>query len=264
MATLWKLATSNAFNTSLNGNVGIADTSITLTSVTGLQAPGVLVLDRTTLAGTATPTAREYISYTGISTNTLTGVVRGLGGSTAQTHTSGNLVEEVFTISHWNDMVTAMLNLVTSAGILDVTKVTDLTSSQSLTNKTLAGAALSGTLSGSPTFSGKPVFTATVPTLVTDTDGSTVTFDLSAGNIHNVVLGGNRTLALSNASVGQPFVIRLTQDGTGSRTVTWFSTIKWAGGTAPTLTTTINKADAFGFICTSSGNYDGYIIGQNI
>lgn len=77
-------------------------------------------------------------------------------------------------------------------------------------------------------------------------------------------MGGNRTLALSNASTGQCFVIRLTQDGTGSRTVTWFSTIKWPSGVAPTLTTTASKIDVFGFICTGSGTYDGFIVGQNL
>lgn len=100
--------------------------------------------------------------------------------------------------------------------------------------------------------------------LTTDTDGATITFNMAVSNVHNVVLGGNRTLALSNVSVGQIFTIRLTQDATGSRTVTWFTTIKWAGGSAPTLTTTVNKADTFIFICTSANNYDGYIVGQNV
>lgn len=95
-------------------------------------------------------------------------------------------------------------------------------------------------------------------------DGATVTFDMAASNINSVTLGGNRTLTLSNVSVGQCFMLRLTQDGTGSRTVTWFTTIKWAGGAAPTLTTTAAKADLFGFLCTSSGNYDGFVIGQNL
>jgi hypothetical protein len=101
------------------------------------------------------------------------------------------------------------------------------------------------------------------PTLTTDTDGATITFDLST-SLHTVTLGGNRTLALSNETVGQTFVIRLVQDATGSRTVTWFSTIKWAGGSAPTLTTTAAKTDVFGFICTSAGNYDGFVIGTNL
>tara|TARA_R100001594_G_scaffold35938_1_gene65555 strand:+ start:17692 stop:19809 length:2118 start_codon:yes stop_codon:yes gene_type:complete len=98
----------------------------------------------------------------------------------------------------------------------------------------------------------------------TNTDGSTVTFDLDEGNTHQVTLGGNRTLAISNEDEGQRFLIKLIQDGTGSRTVTWFSTIKWAGGTVPTLTTTAGKADLLGFLCTGTDTYDGFIVGQNI
>ena len=97
-----------------------------------------------------------------------------------------------------------------------------------------------------------------------NTDGATVTFDLDTSSTHTVTLGGNRTLALSNADAGQKFIIRLVQDATGSRTVTWFSTIKWAGGVTPTLTTTANKTDVFGFICTSAGNYDGFVVGYNL
>lgn len=99
---------------------------------------------------------------------------------------------------------------------------------------------------------------------VSNADGATVTFDLAVANKHTVTLGGNRTLALSNPQTGQVFMIRLLQDGTGSRTVTWFSGISWAGGTTPTLTTTANKADIFGFLCTGSGAYSGFVIGQNI
>ena len=108
------------------------------------------------------------------------------------------------------------------------------------------------------------VYTGFKTPLEDNTDGSTITFDLNAANTHTVTLGGNRTLALSNVDAGQKFIIRLVQDGTGSRTVTWFSTIKWPGGTTPTLTTTANKTDVFGFICTSAGNYDGFVVGLNL
>ena len=111
--------------------------------------------------------------------------------------------------------------------------------------------------------------------LVSGVDGppanSTVTFDLNESNTHRVTLGGNRTLAITNVSYGQKFTTRLTQDGTGSRTVTWFNNIHWAGGTAPTLTTTAHQTDVFGFMCTAvsgaiaeSGDFDGFVIGQNI
>lgn len=107
-------------------------------------------------------------------------------------------------------------------------------------------------------------FQKTIQTIVTATDGPTVTFDLSQGNIQKVTLGGNRTLAVSNVSVGQAFIIRLTQDSTGSRTVTWWSGISWVDGSPPTLTTTPGKTDVFGFLCTGTNTYDGYIVGQNI
>lgn len=95
--------------------------------------------------------------------------------------------------------------------------------------------------------------------------GGTATLTLQTGKLHFITMpAGNITIALSNESVGQGFVVRILQDGTGSRTVTWFTTIKWAGGSAPTLTTTGSKADTFLFIVTSAGNYDGYIVGQNV
>ena len=107
--------------------------------------------------------------------------------------------------------------------------------------------------------------------IVSGTDASTVTFDLNDSNTHRVTLGGNRTLAITNVSYGQKFTTRLTQDVTGSRTVTWFNDIHWAGGTAPTLTTTAHKSDLFGFMSTAvsgsaaqSGDFDGFVIGQNI
>lgn len=55
-------------------------------------------------------------------------------------------------------------------------------------------------------------------------DGATVTIDV-AGNKKRfeVTLGGNRTLVLSNTSnqSGKLILIRIIQDGTGTRTVTW-------------------------------------------
>lgn len=99
---------------------------------------------------------------------------------------------------------------------------------------------------------------------VTATDGATVTFNLANGNDHYVLIQGNRTLALSNPVVGQWFNVMIQQDGTGSRTVTWWTTINWAGGSAPTLTTTANRVDILEFYCFSSGVYMGRVVAQNI
>jgi len=100
--------------------------------------------------------------------------------------------------------------------------------------------------------------------ITTNTDGATITFDMDVSNFHNVELAGNRTLAVSNVDAGQCFTIRLLQDSTGNRTVTWFGGIKWAGGSPPILTSTAEKADVFEFLCTSSNNYDGFVKGLNV
>jgi hypothetical protein len=95
-------------------------------------------------------------------------------------------------------------------------------------------------------------------------DGATVTFDIDTnGANQRVVLGGNRTLDVV-CTLNRPFIITLVQDATGSRTVTWFSGIAWAGGTVPTLTTTANKRDVFGFLKTGGGTYMGFVVGQNV
>lgn len=99
----------------------------------------------------------------------------------------------------------------------------------------------------------------------TPSASGTATLTCDTHNKHYITMpAGNITIALSNITTGQCILVGITQDGTGSRTVTWFSTIKRAGGTTPTLTTTASKRDVFGFICTGSGTYDGFIIWQNI
>ena len=101
--------------------------------------------------------------------------------------------------------------------------------------------------------------------LVSGSGAASVTFDLSTASTFTYSIDETTTLALSNVTAGQKFMIRLKQDSTGSRAVNWFDTIYWAEGiTAPTLTTTACYVDTFGFLCTTSGHYDGFIIGQNV
>ena len=85
------------------------------------------------------------------------------------------------------------------------------------------------------------------------TDASTVAVDLSLGNNFTLTIAGNRTLgAPTNVTAGQSGVIVVTQDGTGSRTLAYNSAYKFAGGTAPTLTTTASAVDVLAYYVESS------------
>ena len=79
---------------------------------------------------------------------------------------------------------------------------------------------------------------------VTLTDGATIAVDFSTFINAVVTLGGNRALGNpTNEKVGQSGVIRIVQDGTGSRTLSYGTDWEFAGGTAPTLTTTASAQD---------------------
>ncbi len=92
----------------------------------------------------------------------------------------------------------------------------------------------------------------------------TTTLDLSTGGIHVVTMpAATQTLAISNGTTGQCFIVEIN-NVTSQGALTWFTTIKWAGGSAPSLTGTNGKKDTFGFRITGAGTYDGYIVGQNI
>lgn len=93
------------------------------------------------------------------------------------------------------------------------------------------------------------------PSSVTVTYGTTTTFDMSTFINAQVTLTGNiTTQTLSNVVAGKAGVIVFIQDGTGSRTTVWNSIFKWAGGTAPTLSTTANAADWLLFNCITTTN----------
>jgi hypothetical protein len=85
--------------------------------------------------------------------------------------------------------------------------------------------------------------------ITTLTDGATVTPDMADSNNFTLTLGGNRTLANpSNLTAGQSGSIFLVQDGTGSRTLAFGSYWDFAGGTAPTLSTSANAVDRIDYV----------------
>ena len=121
-----------------------------------------------------------------------------------------------------------------------------LTGTQTLTNKTVeAGTFTNG-------------YTEEVNTANTST---AYTISLADGSFQVLTLTGNATITMPTATAGRSFILLLKQDGTGSRTVTW-STVKWPGGTAPTVTSTASKQDIYSFFADGT-NWYGTTVGQN-
>ncbi|OFV92050.1 MAG: hypothetical protein A3H28_05055 [Acidobacteria bacterium RIFCSPLOWO2_02_FULL_61_28] len=81
-------------------------------------------------------------------------------------------------------------------------------------------------------------------TLTTVTFSVTPTFNASLGNSFRITLTDNVTSStISNPQAGQFITLLLCQDSTGSRTMTWPTTLKLSGGSFP-LTTAGSKCDS--------------------
>jgi hypothetical protein len=84
-AGAWGGSVSGSAATTLNGGIDNAVTSIVLTSAASFATSGTIVIDT------------ESITYSGKSTNTLTGCVRGANGSAAAAHLTNAVVTQVTT-----------------------------------------------------------------------------------------------------------------------------------------------------------------------
>lgn len=296
MATLPKAPTTDFSSTTLNGSIDDSTTTVTVNNGAAIQTPTYIVVDREDANGTETPNSREVMYVSSKSSNDLT-VTRGVNNSTARSHNSGAVVEPMLTVGLWADLYTVVDEEHDTDGTHDTSKVSMLAENQTVSgtriysgNVTIAGD-LSGanvfmsaaSISGGLDIDGEltadtAVFSSTVtiagmtaigpyfqaPQVYSPASGATVTIDLSAGNEHRIHPVSNFGMVVSNETNGQKFLVSILQDGTGSRTATWFETIRWAGGTAPTLTTTASKRDTLGFIVTGTDTYDGFVVGQNI
>lgn len=88
--------------------------------------------------------------------------------------------------------------------------------------------------------------------------------NLATGNFFTKTISGATTLTVSNVpSTGTTasFILELTNGG--SATVTWWTGVKWAGGTAPTLTAA--GVDILGFYTHDGGTtWNGLLLAKDI
>jgi len=98
-------------------------------------------------------------------------------------------------------------------------------------------------------------------TVFTANSGSAITLSVANGTFDIITLTANCTITMPTAQAGKSFLLFLRQDATGSRSVTW-NTVRWAGGTAPTITGTASRQDIFSFFSDGT-NWYGVTVGQN-
>ena len=88
------------------------------------------------------------------------------------------------------------------------------------------------------------------------TDAPSIVWDVEDKQSTAVTLTANRALANPTNQIDKgTYILRVVQDGTGSRTLSFGANYKWPGGTAPTLTTTAGAVDIISFVSDGTDMY---------
>ena len=145
-----------------------------------------------------------------------------------------------------------------SSGVLSATTFTGAaTDSTKLahTGGTLTGVTLAGAVVGADQLISAPIIKDYSETVHAGGDtGATVTLDETDGNVQSWTLNASCTFTMPSGSglkPGTSMTLILTQDGS-SRTGT-FTNVKWAGGTAVTLSTGDDDVDILTFTTFNGG-----------
>lgn len=129
------------------------------------------------------------------------------------------------------------------------------TGEQTLTNKTLTSPVINTPVINTP------LITAGKETKVAIAASD---INLTLGNYYSKTISATTTFTVSNVPATgtvASFILDLTNGG--SATINWWSGVKWAGGTAPTLTA--SGRDALGFYTYDAGTtWTGLLLGKGV
>lgn len=245
-----------------------ATTAVTLNNVVGIQdKPGVFVVDRVDSNGTATPSKREYVAFTGVSGSTLTGLTRNAdGGGTDQDHAVGAIVEFINDIVQQQAILDTILvehnddgthsditaTTVTTTGLVDAATLKVATSTVEADNILDEDDMASDSATALATQQSIKAYVD--PTVTTATSDATPnpTGDKKYNEYYLTALAAAAEFAAPSGTPvnGNKLVIRIKDDGTG-RALTYNSIYRAVGVTLPT-TTVASKTIYIGAIYNSA------------
>lgn len=172
--------------------------------------------------------------------------------------------------------ITASTSTALGVGSLELGHATDTTLSRSSAGVLAVEGVVIPTAASTATFTNKTYDTAGTGNVLkvggspigateytTANSSTALTIDFVNGAHQKVPLTGNCTFTFTAPATGISVItLKLVQDSTGSRLVTWPATVKWPGGVAPTLTTTLTTGtdliscyyDGTNYLCNATLN----------
>ena len=257
-------AVGNSASTTLSVAASNSDTTLTITSDTNFAAEsgeGMILIDESQ--------ATEEVAYSASKTGSALSVPlanRGLEGGSAQAHAINATVKGILTAGMWNDLIDAMSAFFNqTTGVLDTTKVVDLTTAQTLTTKTLTTPVIASfcqdaaktkvmttpntasdtlaAIAATQTLTNKRI----TPRVVTATDDATAVIDVDITDQYQLTAVANDTVftVSGTPTAGQKLIVRLTDAGV-AKNLTW--TGFTAKGATPPAVTVASKTHYVGFI----------------
>jgi len=262
----WGTTTNNNFSVAvgeaITGSADVAfssaDVTVTLTDSNAAQTARNLRLNLTGTSGGA----RQLILGSGCQIEKLYLINNGLADAVTVKNTSGTGIavpagKSMFVFNNGTNVVdaTTYLSSLTLGSALPV--------ASGGTGVTASTGSTAVVLSTSPTIITSTLTGYTETVVAIGTVGASHTFVITTGTVQTATLTASTpcTFTMPTATAGTSFILRLTQAATGMTTAT-FTGVKFAGGTAPTITATASAVDLISFIAVGSTWYGSAI--QNL